>query len=169
MLQSGEQNQKWPTSVPGGYMTPAAWGVTAASERGTKSEMAHKWAGWLHNPCRPEAPRHFREGHKIRSGPHVGRVAILPLPPRGSPPLQSREHNQNCGPAGCITPAAQEVPDALKRGTKSEVAQVCAGWLHGPCRLVGPRCIRAGDKIRTGPQVGPLATEPLPLGGSPMV
>ena len=25
--KSGGQNQKWPTSVQGGYMTPAAWGV----------------------------------------------------------------------------------------------------------------------------------------------
>ena len=26
MLQSGGQNQKWPTSGPGGYITPAVWG-----------------------------------------------------------------------------------------------------------------------------------------------
>ena len=35
-LHSGRQNQKWPIN---------------GSERGTKSEVAHKWVGWLHNPC----------------------------------------------------------------------------------------------------------------------
>ena len=49
---AGDKNQRWPTSAPGGYITPAAWGVPNAEERGTKSEVAHKWAGSLHNPCR---------------------------------------------------------------------------------------------------------------------
>ena len=44
MLQSGGQNQMWPTSGQGGYITPAAWGVPTASERGAESEVAHKWA-----------------------------------------------------------------------------------------------------------------------------
>ena len=43
-------NQEWPKKGPGGYITPAAWGVPNASQWGTKSEVAHKWAGWLHNP-----------------------------------------------------------------------------------------------------------------------
>ena len=46
-LQSGGQNQKWPTCGQGGYITPAAWGIPSASERGAESEVAHKW---LHNP-----------------------------------------------------------------------------------------------------------------------
>ena len=36
------------TSGPAGYITPAAWGFPNTSERGTKSEVAHKWAHWLH-------------------------------------------------------------------------------------------------------------------------
>ena len=40
MLQSGVQNQKWPTSGPNGYITPAIWGVPGALGRGTKSEVA---------------------------------------------------------------------------------------------------------------------------------
>ena len=56
MLHSGGQNQNWPTSGPSGYITPAVWGIPDASERGTKSEMAHRWAGWLHNPCRLGVP-----------------------------------------------------------------------------------------------------------------
>ena len=60
-FESGGQDKKWPISGQGGYITPAASGIPTASERGTKSEVAHKWASWLHNP----------------------------LPPRGSPTLQS--------------------------------------------------------------------------------
>ena len=54
MFQSGGQNQKWPTSGPTAYITLAVGGgggVHCASKRGTKSEVAHKCARWLHNPC----------------------------------------------------------------------------------------------------------------------
>ena len=89
-LQSGEINHKWPTSGQGGYITPAAWGVPTASERGDKSEVAqnlprwhitpaawgvptalergdksevaHKWARWLNHPCRLGGPHRFRAG-----------------------------------------------------------------------------------------------------------
>ena len=46
-VRAGGQNQKWPTSGQGGYITPAAWGVCTVSER----------------------------GGRIRSGPQVGKVA----------------------------------------------------------------------------------------------
>ena len=79
-LQSEGQNQKWPTSGQGYVtlpprVTPAAWGVPTALERGAKSEVAHKWARWLYNPCRLGGPHRFRAGGKIRSGPQVGKVA----------------------------------------------------------------------------------------------
>ena len=32
------------------------------SERGAESEVAHKWARWLHNPCRLGGAHHFRAG-----------------------------------------------------------------------------------------------------------
>ena len=73
-LQSGGQNQRWPTSGQGGDINPAAWGVSTASERRAKSEVAHKWARWLHNPCRPGGPHRFRAGGKFKSGPQVGKV-----------------------------------------------------------------------------------------------
>ena len=38
--KGGGQNQKWPTNGQGGYITPAAWGVPTASERGAESEVA---------------------------------------------------------------------------------------------------------------------------------
>ena len=86
-LQSGGQNQKWPTSGQSGYVTPAVSGIPSASERGAKSELAHLWAKWLRHPCRLGDPHRLRAGGKIRSGPLVGKVAMSLLPSRGSPPL----------------------------------------------------------------------------------
>ena len=113
-LQSGGQNQKWPTSGQNGYRTPAVSGIPTASER----------------------------GGKIRSGPQVGKVATSPLPYRGSPPLQSGGQNQKwptSGQNGYLTPAVSGIPTASERG----------------------------GKIRSGPQVGKVATSPLPYRGSP--
>ena len=169
-LQRGGQNQRWPTSGQGGYITPAAWGVPTASDR----------------------------GGRIRGGPQVGRVATQPLPPGGSPPLQSGGQNQRwptSGQDGYITPAAWGVPTASEGGAESEVAHKWArwlhnpcrlgvptasepgaesevahkwaGWLHNPCHLGGPHRFRSGGRIRGGPQVGRVATQPLPPGGVP--
>ena len=41
-LRTGGQNQKWPISGQSGYVTPAVSGIPIASERGAKSEVAHK-------------------------------------------------------------------------------------------------------------------------------
>ena len=142
-FRAGGKNENWPTSGEGGYITPAAWGVPTASQR----------------------------GDKIRIGPQVGKVATSPLPPRGSPARHSR-------------------------GTESELAFKWARWLHHPCRLGGPHRFRAGGqnenwptsgqgghitpaawgvptasergaRIRSGPQVGKVATSLLPPRGSP--
>ena len=74
-LHSGGQNQKWPTSGQTGYLTTAVSGSPTASERGAKSEVAHKWANWLPHHCRIGEPHRFRAGGKIRSDPLVGKVA----------------------------------------------------------------------------------------------
>ena len=197
-LQSEGQNQKWPINGQGGYIAPAASGIPTASKRGAKSEVAHKWARWLHhpyrlgdphrfkagaksevahtwasklhNPCRLGDQHRFKAGGKIRSGPYMGKVATSPLPPRGSPPLQSGGQNQEwprSGQDGYITPAASGIPTASKRGAKSEVAHTWARWLHHPCHLGDPHRFKAGGKIRSGPQVGKVATSPLPPRGSP--
>ena len=71
----GGQNQRWPTSGPAGYITPTAWGVPTASKGGAESQVAHKWAGWLHNSCRPGGPHCLRAGGRIKGGPQVGQVA----------------------------------------------------------------------------------------------
>ena len=104
-LQSGGQNQKWPTYGQGNSVTPTASRIPSALERGAKSEVAHLWARWLHNS----------------------------LPPRGFPLLQSA-------------------------GAESEVAHLWARWLRNPCRLRDPPRFRAGDKMRSGPVVGKVAT-----------
>ena len=120
-LQSGGQNQKWPTCGQGGYVTPAVSGIPNASERGGKSEVAHLWAKWLRHPCRLGDPHRCRAGGKIRSGPLVGKVATSPLPPRASPPLRSGGGNQKwptCGQNGYVTPAVSGIPTASERGAK---------------------------------------------------
>ena len=76
-LQSTGRNQKWPKSGPSGYITPtyvthAALGVPTASVREAQSEVAHKWARWLHNPSRLGGPHRFGAGGTMRGGPQVG-------------------------------------------------------------------------------------------------
>ena len=168
-LQSGGQNHKWPTSGQNGYLTPAVSGIPTALERGAKSELAHKWAKWLPHPCRIGDPHRFRAGGKIRSGPQVGKVATSPLPYRGSPPLQSGGQNRKwptSGQGGYLIPAVSGIPTASARGAKSEMAHKWAEWLPHPCRIGDPHRFRAGGKIRSGPQVGKMATSPLPYRGS---
>ena len=73
--RSGGRNQKWTTSGQDDHITPAAGGIPSASKRGTKLEVAHKWARWLHNPCRLEDPLRLKAGGRIRGGPQVGKMA----------------------------------------------------------------------------------------------
>ena len=57
-----------------------------------------------------------------------------------------------------MTPAAWGVPTVSEGGTESEVAHMWARWLHNPCHLGGPRRFKGGGGIRSGPQVGKVAT-----------
>ena len=128
---------------------PCRLGDPLRFRKGAKSEVAHKWARWLHHPCRLGDPLRFRAVGKIRGGPQVGKVATSPLPPRGSPPLQTGGQNQKWpinGQGGYITSAASGIPSASERGTKSEVAHKWARWLHHPCRLGDPHRFRADAK-----------------------
>ena len=174
-LQSGGQNQKWPTCGQSGYVTPAVSGIPTAAERGGgESEVAHLWAKWLRHPCRLGDPHRFTAGRKIRSGPLVGKVATSPLPSRGSPPLQSG------GGGGGESKVAHLWAKRLRHpcrlgdphrcragGGESEVAHLWAKWLRHPCRLGDPHRFTAGRKIRSGPLVGKVATSPLASRGSP--
>ena len=97
-------------------------------------------------------------------------MATSPLPSRGSPRLQSGGGNQKWPTSrqnGYVTLAVSGIPTASERGAKSEVAHLWAKWLRHPCRLGDPHRFRAGGKIRSGPQVGKMATSPLPSRGSP--
>ena len=132
-FRAGVENQKWPTCGQGGCVTPAASGIPTASERGQKSGVAHLWARWLRNPCRLGDPLRFRAGGKNKKWP-------------------------TCGQGGYVIPAVSGIPSASERGTKSEVAHLWARWLRNPCRLGDPLRFRAGDKIRSGPLVGKVAT-----------
>ena len=171
-LARGE-NQKWPTSGHSGYITPVFSGIPDAQQReklrngpdvgkvatsplpspgspmpstGRKSEMAHKWAQWLHHlyllvgsqcPAWGENQKWPTSGHsgyitpvfsgipnawqreKLRNGPQVGTVATSPLSSRGSP-----------------------MPST---GRKSEMAHKWAQWLHHLCLLVGSQCPAWGE------------------------
>ena len=161
-LQSGGHDQRWPTSGQGGYMTRDAWGVPTATKRGAESQVAHKWARWLHNPCRmggsprlqsggqnqrwptsgqagyitPAAwgvPTASERGGRIRGGPQVGKVATLPVLRGGSPPLQSGGQNQWWPTSG-------------------------QGGYITPATWGVPQGFRAGGTITGGPQVGKVAT-----------
>ena len=57
-----------------------------------------------------------------------------------------------------MTPAVPGSPSASERGTKAEVTQKWARWLHNPCRLGEPLRFRAGALLRSGPLVGKVAT-----------
>ena len=167
-LQSGGQNQKWPTSGQGGYITPAAWGVPTASEHGAESEVADKWARWRHHPCCIGGAHRFRVGGRIRGSPQVGKVATSPLPPGGSPPLQSGGQNQKwptSGQGGYITPAAWGVPTALEPGAESEVADKWARWLHNPCRLGVPTASKWGAESEVADKWARWLHHPCRLGG----
>ena len=66
-----------------------------------------------------------------------------------------------------MAPAAWGAPGASERGVESEVAHKWASWPHNPCRLGDPHRFRAGDIIKSGPQVDKVARWPLLPGGSP--
>ena len=122
--------------------------------------MAHKWATWLHNPCGVWGPHRFKAEGRIRGGPQVGKVAIYPLLPGGSPCFTSegRSRNAHEWAVWLHGPYRLGVRIASERGAKSEVAHEWARWLHNPCRLWGPLRLTAGGRIRVGPPVGKVAT-----------
>ena len=169
-LQSGGQNQNWPTREQNGDVTPAALGIPTAAKWGAKSEVDHSRAKWLCHPSGLGDAHRFKTGGKITSVPHVGKMATSPLLSWGSPPLQSGGQNQKWptyGQNGYVTPAVSGITTVAERGVKSEVAHTWAKWLRHPCRLGDPHRSRARGKIRSGPVMGKMATSPLPSRGSP--
>ena len=171
-FRAGGQNQKWPTCGQGGYVTRAVSVIPTASERGDKIRSGPLVGKVATSPVPSRGSPPLQSGGTKSEVAHLWRkVATSTLPSRGSPPLQSG-------------------------GTKSEVAHLWARWLCHPCRLGDPHRFRAGgqnqkwptcgqggyvtpavsgiptasergDKIRSGPLVGKVATSTLPSRGSP--
>ena len=118
-LQSGGQNQKWPGSGLGGYITPAALGVATALERGAESEVAHKWARWLHNPCRLGGPHRFKAGAEPEVAHKWARWLHNPYCLGGPHRFRAGARNHRwptSGESGYIRPCRLGVPTALERG-----------------------------------------------------
>ena len=160
-VQSGAQNQRWPGNGQGGYITPAALAVPTGSERGAKSEVAHKRARWLHNPCRLGSPHRFRARGRIRKCPTNGRGGYINPAAWGVP--TASEHGAESEVAHkwarwLHNPCHLGGPTASEPRAESEVASKWARWLHNPCCLGGPHRFRAKGRIRSGPQVGKVAT-----------
>ena len=112
MLRSGAQNQKWPRSGPGGYITHATLGVPDASKRGTKSKEAHKWARWLHNPCHAGVPHASERGTKSKVAHEWAQWPHNPCCVGGFQYIRAGNKS------GYITLAMLGVPHASQRGTK---------------------------------------------------
>ena len=90
--------------------------------KGTKSELAQKWAKMLHNTCILGEPQ--TKGDKITNGPASGWKCY-------------------------ISAAFSRIPK--KKGTKSELAHKWAEMLHNPCILGDPQIkedtIRIGPQV----------------------
>ena len=170
-LHSGGPNQKRPTSGQIGYISPAGCGAPNASKQGAKAEEAHKWAVWLHHPCRLRGPQRLRLGDRIRRGPQLGRQLHHSQALGGSPTLQIGVQKQKrpiSGPFDYITLVVPGFPTASEWGGGGlEETNKWADWLHHPCRLGGSQRFGAWGKIRKGTQLGRLATSPLLSSGSP--
>ena len=88
-------------------------------------------------------------------------VVFSPLPRTlqsvapGSPPNDPIRWLGPCSTPPRLLPSGASFYRIL---SESEVAHKGARWRHNPCRLRGPHRFRAGIKIRSGPQVGKVAT-----------
>ena len=164
-------NQKWPTYRQSAYVTPAVPGIPTSSEPRGKSEVTHQWAKWLRHPCRLGDPHCFRVGGGIRSRPLIGEVATSPLLSRNPHSLRSGGKIGSGPQVGKVARSplpSRRSPPLRSAGGISIVAHIRAKWLRHPCHLGDPHSFRAGrGEIRSGPQVGKVATSPLLSQGSP--
>ena len=89
-LRSKGQNQKSPSRGQIGYITPTIEGVPNTSQRRTKSEVAHKWAWWLHHPCHGGGSPMLRSAGQNEKWAKSGRPNyITPAAWGGSPTLHN--------------------------------------------------------------------------------
>ena len=119
-----------------------SWEVPNASERDTKSQVAHIREDWLHHLCR------------------LG----------GSPTLPNRGRNQKCPTCGHIAYINHAVFGGPQRfGAESKIESgPHVGTLYiTPAFIGGSHRFTAADKIKNGPHMGKMAASPLRLRGSP--
>ena len=180
--QTGGQSQRWPTSGPKCYITPAFSGVPkhgdkvkggpqvgrsttsplhswGSPNKGTKSKVAHKWAEVLHHPCVLGGPQTRGQS---QWWPASGWKCYI-TPAFSGVPKQGDKVKGGQQVGGSATSPLRSRGSPNKR-TKSKVAHKWAEVLHHPCVLVGPP---TKYKVKGGPQVGGSATSPLRSLGSP--
>ena len=135
------------------------WGATPPVTQKKHARARNQAGGKIRNQnqkCR------IREQNQ--KWPTSGQIGYLTPAVSGSPTASERGAKSEVAHR---SPAVSGSPTASERGAKSEVAHKWAKWLPHPCRIGEPHRFRAGGKIRSGPQVGKLATSPLPYRGAP--
>ena len=124
---------------------------------GAKSEVAHKWARWLHHPCRLGDPHRLRAGGRNHKWPTSGQGGYITPAASGIPTASERGAKSEVPQVGKVaTSPLQPRGSALLKsgGAKSEVAHKLAMWLHHPCRLGDPHRFKALGQNQKWPTSG---------------
>ena len=135
--------------------------------------MAHLWAKWLCHPCPSRGSPPLQSGGQNHKWPTYGQSGYVTPAVSGIPTAAERwggnQKRPTSGQSCYVNPARLGDPHRCRAGGGGarEVAHKWAKWLRHPCRLGDPHHFRAGEKIRSGPIVGKVATSPLPSRGSP--
>ena len=119
-------------------------------------------------PSRGSPP--LKSGGQNQKWPTYGQSGYVTPAVSGIPTASELGRNQKwptSGQSSYVTPAVSGIPTASEAGEKSEVAQKWANWLRHLCRLGNPHRFGSRGEIRSGPQVGKVATSPLPSRRSP--
>ena len=169
-LHSWGTKSDLPHSGPGGYITPKVWG-SRKFERGTKSKWPTSWPIGEITTADYGVPKGSKQGTN-RKWPARGQIGYITPAMWGLQGLSVGHKFRGSPQVGLVATSSLlygRAPTFHTGKTKSEVAHKWSSWLHHPCRLGGLKFLRAGDKIRCGPQVGLVATLALAVWGFPML
>ena len=106
--------------------------------------MAHKWAKWLHNPCRLGAPHRFKAGDKTRGGPQLGKVPTKPLA------VETPRRQGLCSHLAHMWATRDSAPRFEKVGTPGRIGYVATLPTCGPHVIMPPALQRGGTPRRQG-------------------
>ena len=184
------ENQKQPESGQDGYMTPTFLGVPTAQHR-VKNQKWLESGQDGYSPYLTGNPQCSAAGKKNQKWQKSGQDGCITPLFSTLPSAQHGKKNQKrskSGQDGCITLPSWGSPQP-STGEESEMAQIWATWLHNPCLLEGPQCsaqvkyqkwsisgqdgcitpivlrvcgAQDGEIIRKHPNLGKMATYPLP-------